>query len=270
MIMHDEINKMFDLSGKVAVITGGARHLGYDAACILAAAGCAVAITSRRLEQAQKSAEQIRRDFSVEVLPQQLDQIEYQEVAKLARTVNEWKGSVDILVNNAGGEFGESARRLLERDPHDIAGMIALNLTGVAYCCREFGQTMVKQRSGKIINIASIAGMLGRDRRMYERTGLKGQPVDYAAAKAGVIGLTMDLAGYLSPMGVYVNAISPGGFDQGEPERFVKEYSDRTPMGRMGRYGIDLKGAILFLASPASDYVTGTNLVVDGGFSIWH
>jgi len=92
----------------------------------------------------------------------------------------------------------------------------------------------------------------------------------FAAAKAGIIGMTRDLAGLLSPMGVYVNAISPGGFGPRDiPPGFVKEYSDRTPLGRMGRDGIDLKGAALFLASPASDYVTGQNLVVDGGFTLW-
>ena len=269
--MHEEIRKMFDLSGKVAVVTGGARHLGYDAACILAAAGCDVAITSRTLERAQEAAEQISRDYAVEVLPQQLDQTDYHQVAQLASRVHEWKDSVDILINNAGGGSGKSVARLFERDPDDISGMIALNLTGVMYCCREFGRIMAEQGGGKIVNIASIAGMLGRDRRMYERAGMNGQPVDYAAAKAGVIGLTRDLAGFLSPMGVYVNAISPGGFNHGDlPEQFVRDYLDRTPLGRWGRDGIDLKGAILFLASPASDYVTGHNLVVDGGFSIWH
>ena len=105
---------------------------------------------------------------------------------------------------------------------------------------------------------------------MYAKNQMKGQPIDYAAAKAGVIGLTRDLAGLLSPHGVHVNAISPGGFARDTlPAGFIKDYSDRTPLGRMGRDGVDLKGAALFLASPASDYITGHNLVVDGGFSIW-
>ena len=128
---------------------------------------------------------------------------------------------------------------------------------------------MTKQGHGKIINIASIAGVLGRDRRMYEKNGLAGQSIDYAAAKAGVIGMTRDMAAYLTPMGIYVNAISPGGFNRDLPKGFVKSYCERTPLGRMGRDGIDLKGAILFLAAPASDYVTGQNLIVDGGFTIW-
>ncbi len=129
---------------------------------------------------------------------------------------------------------------------------------------------MIEQGSGKIVNIASIAGLVGRDRKMYSRNNKSEQPIDYAASKAGVIGMTRDLAGLLSPHGIYVNAISPGGFDKGElPESFVRDYESETPLGRMGRLGEDLMGAILFLASPASNYVTGHNLVVDGGFSIW-
>jgi NAD(P)-dependent dehydrogenase (short-subunit alcohol dehydrogenase family) len=96
------------------------------------------------------------------------------------------------------------------------------------------------------------------------------QPVDYAAAKAGVIGLTRDLAAFLAPYRIYVNSISPGGFERGQPAGFIRDYSERTALGRMGQDGIDIKGAVLFLASAASDYITGQNLVVDGGFSIWH
>ena len=105
---------------------------------------------------------------------------------------------------------------------------------------------------------------------MYHRNKRTEQPVDYAAAKAGVIGLTLDLAASLSPKGVRVNAISPGGFDKGDlPPKFVADYATNTMLGRMGQFGVDLKGAALFLASAASNYVTGHNLVVDGGFSVW-
>ena len=127
---------------------------------------------------------------------------------------------------------------------------------------------MVQQRQGKIINIASIAALVGRDRRMYQCDGMTEQPVDYAAAKAGILGMTRDLAAVLAPYRINVNAISPGGFERGQPAEFVEAYCDRTPLGRMGRDGMDLKGEALFLASQASDYVTGQNLVVDGGFSV--
>jgi gluconate 5-dehydrogenase len=128
---------------------------------------------------------------------------------------------------------------------------------------------MVPQGYGKIINIASSAGLFGRDRRMYQRSAMKGQPIDYAAAKGGVIAMTRDLAGLLSPDGLHVNSISPGGFDKGElPELFTREFADRAMLGRWGRMGSDIKGAALFLASAASDYVTGTAIPVDGGYSV--
>jgi NAD(P)-dependent dehydrogenase (short-subunit alcohol dehydrogenase family) len=268
-MIGSEIVSMFDLTGQVAIVTGGAVNLGFDAASVLAAAGCSVAITSRDPGRGRHSAEKLQREYGVDTLSLPLDQTEYTQVEEVAGKVERWKGGIDILVNNAGGGSGSSPALLFDRDPADIDRLLAVNLNGIIYCCRQIGQGMAARHKGKIINIASVAGVVGRDRRMYERAGMKGQPVDYAAAKAGVIGLTRDLAGYLGPMGVCVNAISPGGFERGQPEEFVKDYSDRTPLGRMGRDGVDLKGAVLFLASPASDYVTGHNLVVDGGFSIW-
>jgi NAD(P)-dependent dehydrogenase (short-subunit alcohol dehydrogenase family) len=264
------IKELYNLDGKVAFITGGARHLGFDAAATLAEAGCSLVITSRKLENANAAAKELESRYRIEALPQELDVCNYDQVAEVIGKVHRWKGKMDILVNNAGGNVG-GPTHLFERRPEDMVQLIMTNLVGSLYCCKEAGRIMAGQGSGKIINIASIAGMIGRDRRMYERSEMGGQPVDYAAAKAGVIGMTKDLAGLLSPEGVHVNAISPGGFGPRElPEGFVRDYSDRTPLGRMGHDKKDLKGAILFLASEASDYVTGQNLVVDGGFTIWH
>lgn len=128
-----------------------------------------------------------------------------------------------------------------------MANLIAINLTGTLYVCQAVGRIMQRQGHGKIINIASIAGLVGRDRRMYERNGMAGQPIDYAAAKAGVIGMTRDLAAMLGPMNIRVNAISPGGFNRDLPQGFVADYSNATPLGRMGIDGVDIKGAVLFL-----------------------
>lgn len=268
--MHSELEQLFYLKGKVALVTGGARRLGFDAASILAAAGCHVAITSRSAIAAEKASAELAERYGVESKAFVLDQTIFDDVAQVAAASLAWKGRLDILVNNAGGGSGLSKAWLFDRDPADIAALIDTNLTGMIYCCREFGRPLLNQRSGKIINLASVAGLVGRDRRMYERSGMNGQPVDYAASKAGVIGLTRDVAATMAPFGVNVNAISPGGFARGQPDTFIADYSDRTALGRMGRDGIDLKGAILFLAAPASDYITGHNLVVDGGFSIWH
>jgi NAD(P)-dependent dehydrogenase (short-subunit alcohol dehydrogenase family) len=267
--MHKEIYQLFDLTKKVAFIVGGSRHLGYDMAEILAAARCDLVITSRDAQRAKAAAERLVDKYGIDVLPLELDHTEYEQVCLVASKAFQWKENIHILINNAGGGSGQGPRPLFERSPEDINSLIAKNLTGVLYCCKEVGKLMAKQGYGKIINIASIAGMIGRDRRMYHRSDMNEQPVDYAAAKAGVIGMTRDLAGYLSPMCINVNCISPGGFNRDLPDTFVKDYGDRTPLNRMGIDGQDIKGAVLFLASPASDYVTGHNLIVDGGFSLW-
>ena len=265
------IQQMFDLTGKVAVIIGGARDFGFYMGDVLAEAGCDLVITSRTLASVQQTAEKLSARYKREVLPLELDVTRQPQIAEVAGRALAWKGHIDILINNAGGTPpGKGKAHMFERAPEDIAALININLLGSLYCCQEIGRMMAKQGSGKIINIASVAGLVGRDRRMYKRNEMGGQPIDYAAAKAGVIGMTRDLAGLLSPLGVYVNCISPGGFDRGKlPAGFVKDYSDRTPLGRMGRDETDLRGATLFLASRASDYVTGHNLVVDGGFSVW-
>jgi NAD(P)-dependent dehydrogenase (short-subunit alcohol dehydrogenase family) len=270
MSLHSEIIELFDLSGKVALVTGGARDFGFELGSALTAAGADLVITSRTLANAKKSADDLANTYGHDVLPLEMDQSEFSSVSAMAESAHAWKGHIDILVNNAGGNSWDKGERdLIKRDPQAIRTMVDSNLSGVLYCCKEVGKHMAGRGSGKIVNIASMAGLVGRDRRMYQRTGLPEQPVDYAAVKAGVIGMTRDLAGYFAPKGVYVNAISPGGFERGQSQAFIDAYSDSTPLGRMGRDGIDLKGAVLFLSSPASDYVTGHNLVVDGGFAMW-
>jgi len=267
-----DINAMesFRLDGKVALITGGARDLGFDIAVALAEAGADVIVTSRTLAKAQRSGEAIKSRYGAETLGLQLDHCDWPDVERVTRKAREWKGRVDILVNNAGGAVGTGPTNLFERSPEDIVTLVNVNLIGPLFCCKATGALMIEQGSGKIINIASIAGLIGRDRSMYRRNAVNEQPIDYAAAKAGVIGMTRDLAGLMSPHGVCVNAISPGGFDKGLlPDGFVKDYSASTMLGRMGRMGVDLKGAAVFLASAASDYITGANIVVDGGFSVW-
>ena len=264
------VKDLFSLKDKVAVITGGARDLGFDIATALAEAGADVIVTSRTLKKAVESAELIKSRCKVDTLGLQLDHRDWQQVKNMADEAYRWKEHVDILVNNAGGGSGKSEGNFFKRDIADINDLVTCNLLGPLYCCKALGPYMVKQGYGKIINIASNAALIGRDRNMYDRHSKNQQPVDYATSKAGLLGMTKDLAGFLSPHGIRVNAISPGGFDKGDcPEGFVKEYSELTMLGHMGRMGLDLKGVALFLASSSSDYMTGHNIVVDGGFSIW-
>ncbi len=263
-------DSLFNLEGKVAVITGGHSWLGYDMASVLAEHGCSVVICSRSESKIKEAAERIKEAYGTETSYIAFDQCDAESCAMMASKAYGWKGRIDILINNAGGGSGASEGDFLKRSPEDILSLIKTNLIGMLYCTQAVGRYMVLRNSGKIINIGSIAGLVGRNRIMYRRNSKMEQPVDYAASKAGVIGATRDLAAYFCQHNIQVNSISPGGFDKGDlPAGFVKDYADATMAGQMGRMGTDIKGAALFLASSASDYVTGHNLVVDGGFSVY-
>ncbi len=271
-IMSDNsVFNLFSLTDHVAIVTGAHSWLGFDMACALADAGCNIVVTSRDLKRATFTAKKLKEKFPlIDTMGVELDQRSSDSCLKMVEKSASWKGRLDILINNAGGGVGGSEGNIFERTPEDSENLLNINLVGVLHCCREAARVMKDRKKGVIINIASIAGLVGRDRHLYEDSMMKSQPVDYAAAKAGVIGLSRDLAASLGRFGIRVNSISPGGFDKGLlPERFTNEYADRTMLGRWGQMGVDLKGAALFLASEASAYVTGHNLVVDGGFSIF-
>ena len=243
---------LFRLDGRVAVVTGGTAWLGRDVAETLAEAGAAVVVTSREAARAEVAATEIARDHGGDALGLALDQRDFASVEAMARAALAWKGRVEVLVNNAGGGSGTSAGALFERDPAAMAEMIAVNLTGALWCARELARPMARVGRGKIVGLASVAALVGRDRRMYRDNAKEEQPVDYAAAKAGLLGMTRDLAAALAPHGVQVNALSPGGFDKGDlPPGFVADYARAAPAGRMGRFGADIRGAALFLAASA-------------------
>lgn len=270
--MSERAGGLFDLRGKLAMVSGGGHGLGLDIASALAGAGCDVVMTSRFLEKAGEVAAELRSRHGVRTLGLALDQRDPVRVAECFSEVAAWvretgQGRLDILVNNAGGGASSGPTNFFERRAEDIEEMISVNLTGMIFCCQQAARIMAGQGSGKIINISSVAALVGRGRQLYHDTGLAEQAVDYAAAKSGVLGLTRDLAAVLAPHNVQVNAISPGGFEKNQPPAFIAGYSALTMQGRMGQLGSDIQGAALFLASAASDYVTGQNLVVDGGFS---
>jgi NAD(P)-dependent dehydrogenase (short-subunit alcohol dehydrogenase family) len=231
------IRELFDLQGKSALVTGGARNLGYDMA--LAEAGAEVIVTSRTPDDAERALAAM--------------------------------GKIDILVNNAGNVVSTPHNKPLEQRPlEEWEFTVGVNMTGVFLCSKHVvARAMKPARSGAIINIASVAGMVGKDHRVYRGTPLGGVTIDYAAAKAGVIGMTREMACWLAQYNIRVNCISPGGFQRGQPEDFVRRYSDLVPMGRMGLDGKEIKGAVVYLASEASSYVTGINLPVDGGMTAW-
>ena len=260
----------FSLKGKVALVTGATGTFGGEFCRTFAENGADIIIASRSKEKGDAFAEFLRKEYGVDTLVITWNATDVESIKKMAKDAFAWKNRIDVLVCNAGGNRTTSAHHFFDRSDDDIRISVETNLLSVLYCCREVGRIMKERRNGSIINIASIAGIVGRDRRMYARAGGGFENlVDYAASKGGIISATRDLAAILAPFGVRVHSISPGGFDNGCTEIFQKCYGEDTPLGRMGKGGQELGGAALFLASDASSYVTGHNLVVDGGYTIW-
>ena len=265
------IQNLFDLKSKVAFITGGSRNLGYDMATALAEAGAEVAITSRNLESAQGSARRISQDTGRKCVGFALDVRFEDQVADTVDAVLAEFGKIDILVNNAGNVVSTPENKPLEQRPvEEWEFTVDVNMKGVFLCSKHVvAKAMKPARQGVIINIGSVAGMDGKDHRVYEGTDMGGVTIDYAAAKAGVINMTREMACWLAQYNIRVNSISPGGFWRGHGDTFTRQFSHLVPMGRMGQDGKEMKGPVVFLASEASSYVTGANLVVDGGMSAW-
>ncbi|NPV54464.1 MAG: SDR family oxidoreductase [Firmicutes bacterium] len=274
--MQDKVNEynvmqMLRLNNQVALVTGGARNLGFDMALALAEAGADVAITSRSLDRAAESSRKIAELTGRKVVPYQLDVRYEDQVIRVVDQVLADFGRIDILVNNAGNVVSTPENNGLERRPlEEWQNTIDVNLTGVFLCSKHVvARAMKPAKRGVIINLGSTAGMIGKDRRVYRGTNMGGVTIDYEAAKAGVINMTRDMACHLAPDGIRVNCISPAGFWRGQPEAFVKAYSETIPMGRMGMDGKEIKGAVVFLASEAASFITGVNLPVDGGLTAW-
>ena len=265
------IQELYNLNGTVALVTGAARNLGFDMAVALAEAGADIAITSRTLENAQASAHRISKDTGRRVCGFACDVRDEEQVEKLIDDVLSSFGRIDILVNNAGNVVSTPENAPMEvRSLEQWNLTIDVNLKGVFLCSKHaVARAMKPAKKGVIINISSIAGMIGKDRRHYLGTDMGGATIDYHAAKGGVISMTRDMAVYLAQYNIRVNCISPGGFWREHSQRFTEQYSKSVPMGRMGQDGKELKGAAVFLASEASSYVTGINLPVDGGMTAW-
>ena len=264
------MDNRFSLAGKVAVVTGANGTFGSEFCRTFAEAGADIVLTVRTAEKGEVVAKELREKYGVDTKVIEWCAQDVDTIRNLAREAKAWKGHVDVLMCNAGGNSNTSNHHFFDRSDYDIRTTVENNLLSTLFCCREFGNVMKEQRFGTIINIASIAGVIGRDRRMYHKSGGKFENlIDYAASKGGIISATRDMAAVLAPYGVRVNSISPGGFDNGCTERFQELYGEDTPLGRMGKGGQELGCAALFLASDASSYVTGHNLVVDGGFTIW-
>ena len=255
-----KVLELFDLRGRVAVVTGGAGLYGRQIVRALAEAGARTVMAARDQDKLRAQAEAFAAEgLAVTVLP--LDQGREESVLELLRTVVDTAGAVDVLVNNAVlrpmADWSSPAA--------DFARSMEVNATGLFVITRAFGEHMAAHGGGSIVNIGSIQGMVGPDYTLYEELGW-GIPPDYFFHKGGMVQLTRFAASKLGPAGVRVNAIIPGGFFNHQDPRFLPRYNARTFLGRMANE-TDLKGAVVFLASDASAYVTGACLAVDGGYT---
>lgn len=251
------IQELFSLKGKTAIVTGGGRGLGQQIAEAYAEAGANVVVCSRNLETCQQISESLKKK-GVQSLALKCDVSNPAEIQNVVDETMKEFGRIDILVNNSGVSWGAPALEMPE-DKWDK--VMDINIKAVFLFSQAVGKIMAEQRSGKIINIASIAGMGGQDPKVMDAIG-------YSASKGAVIAFTKDLAVKLAPYNVHVNAIAPGFFPT-KMAKMVLDYSgekilERTPAGRFGSDD-DMKGPALFLASEASNYVFGHVLVVDGG-----
>ena len=279
--MTGSMKELFDLTGRVAIITGGAGMLGMQHAAAVAEVGGHAVIADLSAEAVARSAADMTQVHGVEALGVRVDITQKPEVKAMVAAVLEKYGRIDILINNAaltvkgGSEGGREYFAPFEEYPLDLwEKALKVNLTGMFLCCQAVGKVMVGQQSGVILNIASDVGNVSPDHRIYKgvvnphTSEPFNTPIAYATTKAGVINFTRYLATYWADKGIRVNCISPGSVDAGHDAKFVKNLTLRIPLGRMARVD-EYRGAILFLVSDASSYMTGANLIVDGGRTAW-
>lgn len=267
----------FRMDGQVAVVTGGAGLLGRQFCRTLAQAGAAVVVADLNRMTAITLADNLQKDgyLAIGTGLDVTDPVSVEDM--VAAAVNQF-GRLDVLVCSAAMDpkFDAEHAAMQQGNAFETYPLEAwqqaldVNLTGMFLCAQAAVKPMLAQNHGVIINICSTYGLVGPDQRIYQRPGQPPQykPVFYSVTKAGVLGLTRYLAAYYAGRNIRVNALTPGGvYNQHDPI-FVENYSYRTVMGRMAEQD-EMNGALLFLASDASSYMTGANLVVDGGWTAW-
>lgn len=264
----------FNLKGKVVVVTGGTGILGSVYCRCFAEAGASVVVADLDETKCRKHAEDFHRTTGSPVIGISVDLTSEDAVIQLASSIIKEFGTVDVLVNNAAAKSPNFFADLEEFPLEDWNQVLAVNTTGMFLTVKHLGRIMAAKGSGSIINISSIYGLVGPDQRIYEGSwygdmgGTINTPLVYSATKGAVVAITRYLATYWGPKGVRTNTLTPGGVSSGQNNIFSEKYSNRVPLGRMARAD-EMVGALIFLASDASSYVNGQNIVVDGGWTAW-
>lgn len=263
------IKKIFDLSGRVVVLTGAAGILGSRYSEGLSQAGSNVVLADKNYEKCKKLAYYLEKQYGVNPLSIKLDVTNINSIKKMVTKILKKYHKIDVLINNAIFPEGKKERSIpFEKFPISYWNKIfAVNVTGMFLCCQEIGKIMVKQKSGVIINIGSMYGLNAPDQRIYKQSKLN-STVAYATTKSAVLNFTRYLASYWHKDGIRVNTLSLGGVKNFQNSDLIKNYSYKTMIGRMA-HSNEYVGAILFLASDASSYMTGSNLIIDGGYTAW-
>ncbi len=267
---------LFDLTGKVAVVTGGAGILGQHFCAGLAESGAKVAVVDLQAAKAIEVAKKIRDDYSTQAIGIGCDVSNHESVEAMVEQVISEFGEINVLHNNAAGKSEDINAFFASFEDYSLdqwRQIMSVNLDGMFLVAQSVGKQMVMQgKGGSIIQTASIYGVIAPDRRIYEGSFYLGRQIDspavYSASKAGVIGLTKYLASYWADRKIRVNTLTPGGVESGQNDEFQRKYSARVPLARMAK-PTEMVGALLYLASDASSYVTGQNIIVDGGLTAW-
>lgn len=276
----DNLKKnLFDLTGRVAIITGGTGLLGQQHAEAITNAGGIPVLADIRVDSVDPKSRAWKERFGGSACAIKVDITQPESVKALLAEALDRYGRVDILINNAANnpkmeKTAEVEFSRLENFPlKQWEADLSVGLTGAFLCSQIIGSEMAKRKRGVIVNVASDLAVIAPDQRLYRKSGLPDdqqpvKPVTYSVVKTGLVGLTRYLATYWAEAGIRVNAISPGGVYNNQPEEFVQRLASLIPLGRMAKID-EYQAVILFLCSDASSYMTGTNLVIDGGRSCW-
>ncbi len=272
-MIKNNINRLFDLTNRTAILTGSSGRIGTHYAHILSEAGANVILLDVNNEKNKKLEKVLRDKYGGNPCSFNADISKKEDLEKLRNQVLEKYETIDILINNAffNPSINQKQNTMkFEKFPIEVWDQVLhVNLTGVFLCCQVFGSIMAKQKKGVIVNISSTYGLVGADQRIYGNSGLNSQ-VSYAATKSAVINLTRYLAAYWQKKNIRVNTLSLGGVEDMSymNKSFVKKYSEKTMLGRMAQKD-EYQGSLLYLVSDASSYMTGANLIVDGGWTAW-